>query len=256
MLDRCRYGAFTGTGISAAERIRWLKLQDPSKFGKDFWPQPWEQCAKVLREMGHPEDAREILIEKERLQRADRLRRIDGRGARWARRNWDGFLGATIAYGHRPMRAGRWLGGLWVVMFLAFGMAWRMDAFKPNDPFILRGAEWVRCGAEAGAPLTLAATGEDGESLQVTGLRRPAETRAACLMRQPEGRGYPDFNAGVYAADVLVPLVELGQQERWVPDERGARGWLAKALVYLSIVAGWALSLLAVAGFSGLVKSD
>ena len=223
---------------------------------QDFWPQPWEQCAKVLREMGHPEDAREILIEKERLQRADRLRRVESRVARRLSRASDGVLGATIAYGHRPMLAAAWLGGLWVVMFLAFGMAWRMDAFKPNDPFILRGAEWVRCGAEADASLTLAATGAQGESLQVTGLRRPGETRAACLMRQPEGRGYPDFNAGIYAADLLVPLVDLGQQDRWVPDERGQRGWLAKALVYASIVAGWGLSLLAVAGFSGLVKSD
>ncbi|WP_101067468.1 hypothetical protein [Roseovarius salinarum] len=69
VLDRCRYGAFTGHGINAGDRIRWLDLQDPAKFGQEFWPQPWEHCAQVLREMGHPEDAREVLIAKEERQR-------------------------------------------------------------------------------------------------------------------------------------------------------------------------------------------
>ena len=232
-------------------------MQDYSKTqNPDFRPQPWEQCAKVLREMGHPEDARLVLIEKERLQRADRRRRMTSRVERWLRVRWDGFLGATIAYGHRPMRAAAWLGALWVAMLLAFGMAWRMDGFKPNDPFILRGAEWVRCTQPAGAEIVLAAVGPENGSRTVTGLRRPGETRARCFLRQAEGRGYPDFNAAVYAADVLVPLIELGQEARWVPDERSARGWLAKALVYVSILSGWGLSLLAVAGFSGLVKLD
>lgn len=125
---------------------------------------------------------------------------------------------------------------------------------KPNNPFILRSAEWGRCAVPAGEDVMLAATGADGGATTVRGLREGPETRAACFMRQPEGWGFPDFNALIYA-DVLVPLVELGQQAHWVPDERSARGWLAKAWVYILIVSGWALSLLAVAGFSGIVKS-
>ena len=73
VLDRCRYGAFVGTGINAGDRIRWLDLQDRAQFGKEFWPQPWEYCAHVLREMGHAEDARAVLIAKEERQR--RVRR-------------------------------------------------------------------------------------------------------------------------------------------------------------------------------------
>ena len=73
LLNRCRYGAFTGKGISGAERIRWLDLQRP-EYGLaiDFWPQPWEQCAQVLREMGHAEAARQVLIAKEARQRRAR----------------------------------------------------------------------------------------------------------------------------------------------------------------------------------------
>jgi len=76
LLNRCRYGAFTGGVVTAEGRIKWLSLQDEARWKQDFWPQPWEQCAKVLREMGHREDARAILIEMEKRQRADQRKRL------------------------------------------------------------------------------------------------------------------------------------------------------------------------------------
>ncbi|MEO0911501.1 MAG: hypothetical protein AAFY59_00710 [Pseudomonadota bacterium] len=69
LLDRFRYGAIVAAPVSAEERLRWLGLQEPARVGVDFWPQPYEQLAKVLREMGHLGDARAVLVEKERLQR-------------------------------------------------------------------------------------------------------------------------------------------------------------------------------------------
>jgi hypothetical protein len=59
-------------------------------------------------------------------------------------------------------------------------------------------------------------------------------------------------------------VVELEMQEHWIPDEPQSDGlpwherigvW-TRAYLWLHIALGWALSLLAVAGFSGLVKSD
>ena len=88
ILNRCQYDAFTGGPVTAAARIGWLDLQDPARWGEDFWPQPWEHCAKVLREMGHAEDARQVLIAKEVRQRRWRRDRLLARlvGARlWAR---------------------------------------------------------------------------------------------------------------------------------------------------------------------------
>ena len=41
-----------------------------------------------------------------------------------------------------------------------------------------------------------------------------------------------------------------------MPDEDTWPGWFAKGLVYFNIVMGWVLSLLAVAGLSGIIKSD
>ena len=50
--------------------------------------------------------------------------------------------------------------------------------------------------------------------------------------------------------------MEIEQQANWTPDTNHPLGLWARAALYLSIILGWALSLLAVAGFSGLVKSD
>ncbi|MFN3260493.1 MAG: hypothetical protein ACE37J_08025 [Pikeienuella sp.] len=330
VLDRCRYGAFVGGGIDGEARIRWLGLQDPSKYGKDFWPQPWEHCAKVLREMGHPEDARLVLIDKERRQRADRRRRLAIRleaartrlrlaraSAREVRgvisafgqelkslskesrrdatlldtsvrrapairdflhardlpegasplsahreeaarrlglapdhalaaaapipglwlalnvaRFWDALTGATIAYGRRPLRAAWWLLGLWLFGAFWFWGANEMGSMKPANALVLRSAEWIGCA-------------------------EPPQRQTACYLETDQGKSYPEFNALIYAADVLVPVVEIEQQAHWTPDEDKRWGaWFFRPLMYAKIILGWALSLLAVAGFSGLVKSD
>ena len=241
LLDRCRYGAFTGKGISGAERIRWLDLQKPEKYGHDFWPQPWEQCAKVLREMGHAEDARQVLIAKEERQRRvkrERLRRE--RQGTWRHALdpltafGDGLLGALIAYGHRPLRAVWWLVGFWTLGAVLFGVAYGDGGFKPNNAFILSKDEWAQC--EAGGDLR----GDHPSTLD-------------CYRAQPEAAGYPAFNALLYSLDTLVPVVDLEVQEYWVPDETAA-GW-ARWYLWAHIATGWFLALLAVAGFSGLVQT-
>jgi hypothetical protein len=242
-LNRCRYGAFTGQGVTASDRIRWLALQEPAKFKQNFWPQPYEQCAKVFREMGHLADAKDILIEKEKLQRAARRKRIGNRLVRAATWLADGFLALTVRYGQRPLTALWWLGGLWAIGVLVFSLTWQADAFKPNNAFVLRAPEWVGCSVNA----------------QPYAFRKDTATASqlGCFLAQPEAEGFPTFNAWVYAFDVLFPLVEVEQQVHWVPDEDiRPIGRLAKWLVYIEIVAGWLLSLLAVAGLSGIIKSD
>lgn len=340
ILNRCRYGAFTGGPVTATARIRWLGLQDPARWGADFWPQPWEECARVLREMGHGEAARRILIDKERKQRqwqrdklkarllgaqlrcrleqreqedlealnadiqsawqahtgpmqlelaaqlelathfrehalgklvtdraafeavlAPRMTRtkiagfdpvMNARGAIFETRARlvflgcvDAMLSGTIAYGHRPLRALVWLAGLWLFGALLFGMAAGQDAIKPNNAFVLRSAEWVAC-----APGYVAEEGDPA-------LRNAGTSQLACFRGQPEAASYPAFNALVYSADTLLPIVALEMQEFWIPDEtQGTRGRAARVFLWVQIMLGWALSLLAVAGFSGLVRSD
>ena len=75
LLNRCLYNALIGGPMDARRRLAWLARQSPERWGEDFWPQPYEQLAYVFREMGHDEDARTVLVEKERLQRAARRAR-------------------------------------------------------------------------------------------------------------------------------------------------------------------------------------
>lgn len=364
LLDRCSYGAFTAQGVSAGARLKWLGLQKPEYYGADFWPQPWEHCAAVLREMGHSADARAILVDKEERQRADKRRRLEIRleaillrerlaeapkaqregivedindrakmlsrksrrdelllrgevlkspvvrgktmldqheneeelsdddkaelrkqivGVKlntenapppifasakptadeiaalrhrtrlYASRIGDCILGAVIDYGQRPLKAVYWLALVWLLGAATFLGAWQADAMKPNNPFILRSAEWVACGAPDKKPQVVIEGADEVDWLRLAG-----QSRLDCFQATNRGKSYPDFNAGVYAMDVLFPLVQLEQQAMWIPDEGAANrvGWMAKGMVYVSIIMGWALSLLAVAGFSGLVKSD
>ncbi|MEO0914436.1 MAG: hypothetical protein AAFY59_15855, partial [Pseudomonadota bacterium] len=163
----------------------------------------------------------------------------------------DWVFATTLGYGWKPYRAFYWLIGFWAVGAVLYALTWQAGAFKPNSVFVLRAPEWVVCAADAGEEVILA-------DKRVTGaFEARHETQLGCYLEQAEAGSYPAFNTFFYSADVLVPLVHLELQEYWLPDEdKGWLGPLARFVHWLQIIAGWGLSLLAVAGFSGLVRND
>ncbi|TVP74301.1 MAG: hypothetical protein EA339_00625 [Rhodobacteraceae bacterium] len=266
ILNRCRYGAFQGNDapMDSDMRLKWLALQKPKKYGQDFWPDPYEHCAKVLREMGHGAEATKILIEKERLQRKARQERLyrDLEQAREEWTNspeenstnisaesdtgkllrlrlhltliaiWDGITGFFVGYGRKPFDAvWRGLIPLWIVGTFVFANAERHGAIKPNLPQIQLNPAWVSCAADQRGQLD-------------------------CFLNHPDAASYPRFNAFIYSADTLIPVVSLEMQSYWIPDDRSDRGMLARGYLWFHIAMGWALTLLTVAGFSGLIKTD
>jgi hypothetical protein len=90
LLDGLTYNAFDPY-LPAEERLELLRRQMHG-----YRAQPYEFMAGYYRALGHEEDARTILIEKERVRRI---------GAR----RWDRFVGVIfgtlVGYGYRPMRA-------------------------------------------------------------------------------------------------------------------------------------------------------
>jgi hypothetical protein len=69
-------------------------------------------------------------------------------------------------------------------------------------------------------------------------------------MEPTKDTGLPDFHAWVYSLDVLVPIVDFGQEKSYTP-QGDARYWL-----YFSIGAGWILTTAVVAALTGLLKRD
>ena len=248
LLNRCLYNALIGGPMDARRRLAWLALQLPERWGEDFWPQPYEQLAFVFREMGHDEDARTVLVEKERLQRAARRARTSNASWRLLLSAKDSLLGLTLGYGRRPLLSFAWLMLFWGLGVLVFAFAQSQSAIKPNSPFVLRSAEWLMCGVAQGEQRMLAA----GPAI---GRAAPGQSQLHCFLAQPEASSYPAFNAWMYSLDTLFPVLEIGQKEYWRPDPGKRWGSFVMGYFYFQAVVGWALSLLAIAGFSGLVRS-
>ncbi|BDM74830.1 oxidoreductase (plasmid) [Streptomyces nigrescens] len=102
---------------SVADRVAWLR-RSPG-----YSPQPYEQLASWYRSIGHDDDARRVLLAKQRHRR---------RGLSLPARAWGHLLDATVGYGYRPWLAGVWLLMLTLLGTLAFGSD-SPSAVKPGE---------------------------------------------------------------------------------------------------------------------------
>jgi uncharacterized protein YjbI with pentapeptide repeats len=115
-----RFGGFEGDPATPTGKrgskwfIEWLARDEP------YTPQPYHQCAEVLREMGHPEMANDVLYagrERERKEASERKEQL----------RWIGLslLSWTIGYGYgqRYFRSLWWVAGITVLgsMMLLIG---------------------------------------------------------------------------------------------------------------------------------------
>ena len=250
LLNHFSYAAILGGPADAEVRLRWLALQDPARWGEDFWPQPYEQLSTVLADMGHDDDARRVLLEKERLQRRARRQRVRSWSWRRALEVKDALLYVTVGFGRVPLLAFVWLFAIWLTGVGIYGAVAANDALRPNIPVVLRSPEWVLCGVEASTRIFVPSLGTER-----TGLAAPGQSQLACYRTQPEAATFPPFNMWMYSLDVLLPAMQIGHQTYGAPNVRQPWGYVGRIFLYVQVIMGWALSLLAVAGFSGIVKT-
>jgi hypothetical protein len=100
-----------------AHRERWLARD------RRYAAQPYEQLAKVLKETGHADDARQVLYLSERHRPAA------GMGRLWRR----GVYGPLLGYGCRPGRALAALAILWMLGTAIFAAAHRQGVMVPTE---------------------------------------------------------------------------------------------------------------------------
>ena len=208
-------------------RIAWLKRR-PAKV--PFSPQPFEQAAKVLFAMGHNNDAREVLLEKERLLTKH------GKLPLWHKYFWRPLWHALAGYGYRLL----WT-LVWSVMFIAVGRALFDFAdyscrIAPHQPVAVLNNKY-----EPMSP---------GE--ECTDARRPTNVMAR------EYPDYPRFDALAFSLDVFIPVFALHQESHWYPQQQKGDTnvflrWL-RLWYWIQIGAGWILTSLLVLTITGLLR--
>jgi hypothetical protein len=201
--------------------------------------------------MGHDDDARSVLMEKERLSRRARRARTSNPLYRALMVVNDSFLGLATGYGRMPLLALVWMFVLWALGAMLYTHLETVGALRPYSAVILRSPEWVLCAVPEGERLFMVSLGVERE-----GLAGPGQTQMACYLLQPEANAFPKFNASMLSAEAIIPGLGVGQKDIWSPDTRTPIGYVGKIFAYFQTIAGLALGLLAVAGFSGIVKSS
>ncbi|MFD5271019.1 oxidoreductase [Streptomyces sp. NPDC058335] len=160
-----------------AERLGWVAAATA-----EYNPEPYERLAAVLRAGGEDEDAREVLLAKQRRRRETLPP---------AAKLWGYVQDWTVAYGYRPGRAAVWMAVLWAASSLAFRHA--------DHPPVSRD-------------------------------------------------GHPPWNPALFALDLLLPVIDLGQGGQW--RMQGGWQWVQTAMILL----GWILATTVAAGATRLLR--
>jgi hypothetical protein len=225
-LDGFRYERFSEESpLQAESRIKWLRRQPLDK----FLPQPYEQLAAVLRQMGHERDARLVMIEKNR--EPARFTRFP-RQAWW----WYNVFGRLIGYGYAPWRAFAMSVAMILVGSFLFDFGYNHGLVTP-----------AKENAYAKAP---------------NGQLEPDKSERPKLVEN-----YPVFNAFVYSLESFIPLIKFDQSANWTPNANRLAeisifdvqvpftGRFLRYYLYCHIATGWLLTSLWVGAVAGLVKS-
>jgi hypothetical protein len=141
----------------------------------------------------------------------------------WSSWFWSLVLWHVIRNGYRPLRAAVWLLALWVANAIVFHAAYDVGLMGPTD-------------------------------------QRAFEAFSASQGGVPAW--YPPFRATSFAIDLSLPIISLGERDKWRPLSKAIDGrpvvptWLPGAVSvwrWVAIVAGWFLASMLVAGVAGLV---
>ena len=244
-LDGFYYEGFSGRAPTDAKtRKKWLTRQPiEDRHGDGFKPQPFEQLTRVMRNVGHESDAREIAIFKQKCRVSVRRHR-----ARWflkpmVRPLWFLF-GFAVGYGYKPQRLIFGLFAIWLGAALFYQFAAAEKIFAPTDAVVFLDSRFKHC-------------------------RPPQGNWTKCAEIQKEQfQEYSTFNPLMFSLDVILPVVDLHQENDWQPMKGGivlripAVGTVelpdgfTRGLMWLEIIIGWAGSLLLIALITGIVKKD
>ncbi|KTC26556.1 hypothetical protein AO265_30925 [Pseudomonas sp. ABAC61] len=265
--------------MSIGARLNWLKKQKASLSQANntepsppcFHPQPWRQLQQVLESMGHAEEARAVGIEHEQcLRDFDLIGQTPEGWHPWRRAVYRGIArvmhscyGKLTGFGYRPMLLLQWFALVWASSTLVYwGAANLGGVFAPSDPLVFQNPEYETCRPDREA-LWYA------RQLVLPPLPAPADYQGEgnwylCSLLREE---YTGFSPMAFSLDLLLPLVDLHQENDWAPliatpkanvflellDFFSLKRFV-RFVMWCEIIAGWGFSLLFVAVVSGLAR--
>lgn len=240
ILDGFTYDRIIGGATDSKARLDWLSRGD--RWKGTFFPQPYTQLAKVLRDMGHERGARDVLFVRDEKIAAEEWKRahreLDGTWPKaWAslkadfRKFVNGLSHLLIDYGHRPLKALWGLMGLWLFATILAHWVETQGDMVPNSDVILTSDNWASV--------------------------HQADHPAQAWRQTPEGQSWESFNRYAWAADVVIPILDFGQTEAWAPSTNlGTAGktlWWGK---WVLSTAGWIVLAFAAAGVAGVARRE
>jgi len=261
-----RFGAYSPR--NGGERARWIKKAD----GGRFVPEPYETVACALDRMGHEDDAREVRIALERARHRHEYTEGLESAAGWrdhayihARYRCKFLVRWLLEYGYDKWRPARYMALLAALGTVVFWGGYGAGLMAPASDQVLTWGSYSTAARERRDEITRPIKNDDvpppvATSPRVEGLLPP---------------DYPIFNSLAYSLHTLLPVVDLRQQEYWLPaSERGCvvrpsklignrngwsfewswAGWWLRGYMWFQTLAGWVLALFLIAGLTGLVK--
>lgn len=213
------------------ERIEWVRGS-----ADGYSPGPWEQLRQVYRQAGMTRHARTVGVAQQRTRLdvlADSLQEEvneDDREAEPETRT------PTL---RQRLRALAWQVRPWAAPGIQ-AWSWLLRATVGYGFKTWRVLGWLAVAYVAGLMIFSAAWQAGG----ILPLDNPPRV----------------FAVGWYTLDVLLPLVDLGQQKKWLPTP-GAFwavwiGWLVVGWYWTTILLGWLLGTVVIAGLSGILRRD
>ncbi|WP_293577233.1 hypothetical protein [Phaeobacter sp.] len=254
VLNGFTYDRISKGSKDAQTRLEWLSGGD--SWNGEFLPQPYRQLAKVLDDMGHEADAREVLYVLEKKLGAERRkalcqeietlrdtspvlgRRIVKYLLLGADHAIDWLQRVTVGYGRKPFRSIGVLAGLILTFWMLTLAAWHTGGFAPNSSIVLTSPDWATY---------------DTRSIRPTP-RNPADHWSETTI---PGRDWESFSAIAYAADVVIPIIDFGQTDAWAPSTtRGPAGVILWWARWIFTLFGWIVTALGAAALTGIIRRE
>jgi hypothetical protein len=211
------------TSTIGEDRTKWLALQPTDQ----FYPQPYEQLASVLRTMGRERDARDVMVGKN-----DQHQKFTHTYLEWW---WYNVVGRLIGYGYKPSHPFAISIGLIILGAFLFWRGYSRGIIEPTRESAYE--------------------------------KQDATAETSATSPRPIAESYPRFSAVVYSLESFTPLLKLDQSSNWAPNANrgtplhlgrlrfGTTGSWLRLYLWVHIILGWVLTSLWVGSITGLVKT-